>query len=711
MNYKNEKIRLISLLTAAMTFTALAAGCSKEAPASSSEESGSSASEVQEKTTAAPATTAVTEKSAAEKTVTKVTKSAVSDLFSERDLTQEYDEPTAKITLSGDSVKTEGSGVSAKGSVVTITEEGIYLISGKLNNGQIVVSADKAKVQLVLDNADITCNDGPAIYGMDSDKIFVTLAKDSKNSLTDGETYADTSEEAPDACIYSKDSLTLNGLGQLAINGRNSCGIHSSDDVVVTGGTINITSVSHGIKAKDYFAAAGGELEITSGGDGIKSTNAEEEGMGFVYIEDGSFTVNAQLDGIQAETDLTVTGGIFDIISGGGSENSTKTHTEEFGGMGGDHGGFGGGMQRPEDGGFDPSQFGGQMPEGDFDPSQFGAPGEMAPPGDMGGEPPEGLAETPADSAVTETMELPAESTPETAQTAETTDNTTSTKGLKAGGELNISGGTFKVNAADDTIHSNANVTISGGNIEAEAGDDGIHAEGNVNISGSAKLNITKSYEGIEAAVIAVSGGDVKVIASDDGFNASDGTSQGGMGTYTEGALVEISGGTVYVSSDGDGLDSNGDINISGGTVFVDGPTNSGNGALDSNGSINVTGGTVAAAGMSGMAEAPGGDSTQYSVSCTFTSTYDGGTEVTLVDQNGSQIMSFTPSKSFNNIVFSSPDIQSGSSYTISTGSEENSFTAGDITTFIGQQSPMGGGMMGGGPGERRGFGGEAPQI
>ena len=160
MNYKNEKVRLISLLTAAMTFTALAAGCSKEAPASSSEESGSSASEIQEETTAAPATTAVTEKSAAEKTVTKVTKSAVSDLFSERDLTQEYDEPTAKITLSGDSVKTEGSGVSANGSVVTITEEGIYLISGKLNNGQIVVSADKAKVQLVLDNADITCNDG-----------------------------------------------------------------------------------------------------------------------------------------------------------------------------------------------------------------------------------------------------------------------------------------------------------------------------------------------------------------------------------------------------------------------------------------------------------------------------------------------------------------------------------------------------------------------
>ena len=380
------------------------------------------------------------------------------------------------------------------------------------------------------------------------------------------------------------------------------------------------------------------------------------------------------------------------------------------------YGGFGGGMQRPEggqmpEGGFDPSQFGGEMPEGGFDPSQFGG---MEPPGNMefGGEPPEPMAETPENSAQPDSMELPAEDSPESARLTESTeDNTTSTKGLKAGGELNISGGTFKVDSADDALHSNANISVTGGSIEAQAGDDGIHAESRLEISGSAQVNIAKSYEGFEAAVITISGGDVKVVASDDGFNASDGTAQGGMGTYSQGALLEISGGTVSVNSDGDGLDSNGDINISGGTVFVDGPTNSGNGALDSNGSINVTGGTLAAAGMSGMAEAPGGSSTQYSVSCTFESTYEGRTEVTLVDQNGSQIMSFTPSKSFNNIVFSSPEIQSGGSYSISAGGEESSFTASDVTTLIGQQSMMGGGMMGGHKGTRGVPGGEAPQI
>ncbi|MBQ8961340.1 MAG: carbohydrate-binding domain-containing protein [Ruminococcus sp.] len=743
----NEKIKVMSLLAAAMTFAMMTAGCSGQS---------SSSSEESESVTVTDSAVSTEAESLSETAEEEPEKTSDSGLFSARDLAQDYGEPTAKITLDGSSAKAEGSGVSVDGSVITITDEGIYLITGSLTDGQIIVDADKAKVQLVLDNAQITCKSGPAIWGKASDKIFLTLAKGSKNSLTDGSSYEDTSEEAPDACVYTKDSLTVNGPGQLTVTGSSANGIHSTDDVVITGGELTVNAENDGIKAKDYFAGAGGSVKITCGGDGIKTTNAEEEGMGFIYIEDGAFTVDAQQDGIQAETDLTVLGGDFDITSGGGSENSTKAHTDEFGG--GNMGGFGGRAQRgssdtQEDPlGIDPDQFGGEKPDfdpeqfsgeapdfGDFDPGQFGgdmpdgfAPGgfgenedgsqQFSGRGRRGGRPGEGSEgfdpfsgqapdgdsrAAPDTDQRPEDMEItPSQQEPESSADSETT---VSTKGIKAGGELNISGGTFKLNAADDTIHSNGNVAISGGEISAEAGDDGIHADGNVEISGSAKVDITGSYEGIEAVVITVSGGDVKVAASDDGFNASDGSPQGGMGSYSEGALVEISGGTVYVNASGDGLDSNGDLIISGGTVTVDGPTNSGNGALDSNGEITITGGTVMAAGMSGMAEAPGSGSTQYSVSCTFESTYDGGTEICLLDESGKEILSLAPAKSFDNIVLSSPEISSGKTYTVTAdGQEAGTFTAEDIVSFIGRQSSMGGGMgFGGRPGNRTGSSGD----
>ena len=203
----HNKTRALSLIAAAMTFTMMTAGCSGQSSSSSSEESESAAVT---STTEAAKAESLSETSAADQE-----KSSESSLFSARDLAQDYGQPTSTITLDGSSAKIEGSGASAEGSVITITQEGIYLITGKLTDGQIIVDADQAKVQLVLDNAEITCKTGPAVYGKNSDKIFLTLAKDSKNTLTDGETYADTSEEAPDACVYSKDSLTINGPGAL----------------------------------------------------------------------------------------------------------------------------------------------------------------------------------------------------------------------------------------------------------------------------------------------------------------------------------------------------------------------------------------------------------------------------------------------------------------------------------------------------------------
>lgn len=706
MNNPEVLKRTLGFLTAALTFAAVSVSCSKGTV--STDKDSSNVSET-----------------TAESTLTADTMSAVtsisSDLFSARDLDPSYDTVTAEIILSGDSIKVDGSGALAEGSIVTITDEGVYHVTGSLNDGQMIVNAPDAKVQLVLDGAELNCSTTSSIYIADCDKTFITLADGSQNTVTDGSeyTFAEDTVDEPDAAIFSEDSLTINGSGSLTVNGNYNDGIRSKDDIVITGGTINVTAVGNGIKGKDYVAATSADITIDAGGDGIKATNIDDASLGFVYIESGEFDITAGGDGIQAETVFNAAGGNVKIVSNGGSSNAAAHGGNDFGGMGG----FGGRMPNMQDGGF--GGHGGMR--GGFDAESGATPdGEQ----------------TPEDTAkVTQTANItPLANTADNADTTEKTDKagtgadttneddgTVSTKAIKAGTELNISGGSFDLSASDDTLHSNGTLTISGGELTLDAGGDGIHADTQLDIT-DGSVTVSKSYEGIESAVINVSGGTVEVNSSDDGFNASDGSSQGAMGSAANGVELNISGGMVYVNASGDGLDSNGDMTISGGAVLVSGPTNDGNGALDGNSSINVTGGILAAAGSSGMAEYPDDTSTQNSVSYTFDSQLEGGTLVTLLDSSGNEILSFAPEKEFINIVISSPDIKTGETYTFYTGgssssaeifglyenggykndgTQAESFTADSVVSTIGTQSTMGGGHGGAG-----GFGGgAAPEM
>lgn len=621
-------------------------------------------------------------------------KTSYSDIFSERDLNPDFSIISTEISLNGDAVSADGTGVYIDGSIITITQEGIYKVSGSLNDGQIIVNAPDAKVQIILDNANVNCTSSSAIYGVDSKKIFISLAENSVNTLTDGEyIYSDDSTE-PDSCIFSKDSLTINGSGTLNINSTLT-GIHGKDDVVITGGNINITAAKDGIKGKDYIAVYDGSFNITSNEDSLKSTNATDTSLGYIYIENGDFTLDSAQDSIQAETDLIILDGTFNIISGGGSENSTKIHSN---------------MDFKDDnfndkefhkGGFNHNDFGNMTPPDDFNGKDFG---------DMGGSLGGGRfnedfnPENFGDMQIPDNFEniTPPEMKENKSNDSTDNSNTVSTKGIKGGTAINIYGGYFNIDSADDAIHS-ANVNINDGNITISTGNKGIHADSNLCIDGGT-INITDSYEGIEGDVINVSGGDLTVNATDDGFNASDGvTNQDGMGTYSDGVALNISGGSVYVNADGDGLDSNGDMTISGGNIIVDGPTNGGNGALDGNSEIIVTGGTLIAVGSSQMAECPSNSSTQYVVSATFDSTQQADTSVKLLDENGNEIINFTSAKTFDNIIISSPDILKDKTYTFYlNNAESESFTASEIISTIGKQSSMGSGF-GGGMG---GFGG-----
>ena len=256
--------------------------------------------------------------------------------FTDRDQDASYDEAQAtRITLSDDGIAIEGTGAAAEGSVLTISEEGVYVLSGTLGNGRVVVSCtDTEKVQLVLAGVDIHCEDYAALYIEEADKVFVTLADGTENSLSDGTEYASEEGDNVDAALFSRADVTLNGTGALRVTGNYNHAVVSKDDLVITSGAYTITAVGHGLNGKDCVKISGGSFAIDAGGDGIQSDNDEDAERGYVYITGGSFDITAANDGIQAETELRIEGGEFSLTTGGGSANASTESDWGFWGGG-----------------------------------------------------------------------------------------------------------------------------------------------------------------------------------------------------------------------------------------------------------------------------------------------------------------------------------------------------------------------------------------
>ena len=270
-------------------------------------------------------------------------------------------------------------------------------------------------------------------------------------------------------------------------------------------------------------------------------------------------------------------------------------------------------------------------------------------------------------------------------------------KGIKSAGNLLINSGNIAVNSVDDSLHAQGTIQITGGEITLSSDDDGIHSDTSVDISGGS-IDVLKSYEGLESIDIVISGGEININASDDGINVADGSGEMNRpGSMSDsGMTLVIEGGAIYVNADGDGVDVNGSIEMTGGTLYVNGPTGNGNGALDYDGTFNISGGEVIATGSAGMAMAPSESSAQYSVLVYFESVYSAGNIVSLVDESGNVLLSASSEKSFQTVALSSQDIKDGSTYKILVDDEEvYSFTAEGTTTYLGS-----GGMMGGRPGQ-----------
>ena len=506
------------------------------------------------------------------------------------------------IKLEDNNTTVEGNGVEIKDNIITINQSATYSISGNLSDGQLIVNTNKEeKTYILLDGVNISCKNTSPIYVTSSEKTIIALAENSKNYISDGSNYAfeNTSEDEPNAAIFSKEDLTFIGNGYLEVKGNYDRGIVSKDDLVIQSGDIKVTSVGDGLRGKDSVVLMDGNITIDAGGDGIQSNNSEDSTKGYVYIDKANLDITSEQDGIQGETNVLVNSGNIKITSGGGSENSSSKN-DGWGNWG------------------------------------------MVPPNSHN------------DSTSTE--------------------ETTSAKAIKAGSNITINNGSIDINSSDDSIHSNDTLIINEGKINLSSGDDGIHSDSQLDINGGT-INITKSYEGIESQAININDGDIHLVASDDGINAgggNDGSSaegRPGANNFSSSldCEINISSGYIYLNADGDGLDANGSINMSGGTVIVNGPTDGGNGALDYDGNFDVTGGTLIASGSLGMVQTPSSSSSQNTINISLSSK-EANSLIHIEDEDGNDVLTFAPAKSYQSVVVCTSNIKSNNTYKVYSG-------------------------------------------
>ena len=542
--------------------------------------------------------------------------------------------PAGETVVSlGNEITVDGSGVTVNDNVITVAHAGTYVFSGVLNGGQIVVdTADESKIILIFNGVSVACATGPALLVKSAPKkVVISTAEGSVNILSDGSDYVIPDDQQtegeiyPNACIYSCEDIDFEGMGALHITGNADKGINTKDDLKIKGGTLVITSAGVGIRANDSLTVSGGTVTVLAGADGVKTANTETEGKGFLTVEGGSLFITAKGDGLSAATNLTVSGGnlVLTTTDADGevlkeaAENPTTSSGGGFGGMGGGRPGGPGGMM-----------------EGNSNKSEISA------------------------------------------------------KGLKAVNTLTVNGGKITVVSQDDGLHSDGDVYITEGTIHIRAADDGIHAEKELTIAGGV-LTVAQSYEGLEGLHVTIMGGTNRITASDDGANATNGEG-GGFGggpggfpgggtrprnggtTATEASenapLLKFTGGYTIFNAGGDGIDSNGNIDITGGTVIVYGPTDSMNGPIDSgdgNYGVTISGGLLLAVGSSGMAETAENNGQAVLAASWRSGGLPAGETIGIVDENGKVLAAFELPKAIQSIVFSCTDLVSGQTYSI----------------------------------------------
>lgn len=590
--------------------------------------------------------------------------------YTDRDKDASYDADSATvIAFDGDTAEVKGDGASVQDCVVTIEQAGTYVVSGIATGGQVVVDAQSDdKVQVVLNVAQIHCDDGPSLYIKEADKVFVTLAEGTSNSLSDGEGYVDADDEGvPNAALFSEADLTINGSGTLDVKGSSRYGINSKDDLVITGGTFVVDAVEDALRGKDCVKIADGSFELTAGEGGIKSSNDEDGTRGFVCIDGGSLSIEAGDDAIHGESVLVVNEGDIEIASCEEGLEAEQVYIN-----GGDV------RVTSNDDALNASARGSQsdsagMQEGAAtqDPNAdaaIGGAGDAGQPGGMENLPGGDAGEAGAAAGEAEDVSVANE----------------------AGG-MPAAGGAGDVSAADETgdmaaadetgdmaaAGESGKMPVAGGGPGSQNGAGDLPGGAPSNSDGSAgsagaKDPLQGKGSGAETPSLsdeAADGGDSaegnpgSTDAAPDGMGR-DGAAMPGSGA-SDSCILSISGGRLIVDASGDGLDSNGSLQISGGTVLVLGPESDGNSALDYESSAQITGGCVLALGPIGMAEGFTDAEQPYVTSQVSVSA---GESVCVADEEGNVLVSLTATKDFQWVCASCSSMEEGEQYSLVVG-------------------------------------------
>lgn len=565
--------------------------------------------------------------------------------YSKRDLDASYDASSATvITLSGDSASVQGAGAQTSAAGVVISSAGTYIVSGELTDGQLMVDAgDDDKVQLVLAGATIHNEDGPAIYVRNADKCFVTLDAGTENSLSDGSSYTleDDSDE-PYATLFSRCDLTLNGSGTLNVTSAYRHAVCSKDDLVVVSGTYNISAVEDGLRGRDSVKVRDGVFIIQAGGDDIKSNKDDDPTKGFVSVDGGTFDIQAGDDAVQGKTLVRLAGGSMTVAA-----NDDAFHS-------------------------------------DLEMHLLGA----------------SIEATAGDDAFHAETKLTVD--------GGTVNVTSCNEGYEAE-KVYVNGGDTHIVASDDGVNASAadlsddadadtvSSTLPNGGTPGAPGkgggaatpDAGGQAPAGAQQSGQAPdaaaqqggqapgaAGVQQGGQAPDAAGAQQGGSAPEPPASDNaggagvidpGQQGGGPAAGGGVGQADSSCLIQINGGYVVVDSVGDAIDSNGNVEVTGGVLLVSGPTSDGDGAFDYDGGATISGGTVLMVGSTGMAQSFTGGTQAFAMT---SASGEAGQSVCVVDGSGNVVTSFTATKRFGMVLTSSPAFAEGGEYTLVIGGE-----------------------------------------
>ena len=584
------------------------------------------------------------------------------------------------VTLTDSAAKASGkyTGYEIDGTDVSITAAGTYVFSGDCDNGSITVKKGVTGVTIVLNGLTLTNDDSAAITLNKTAEASLIAAAGTTNTVADTE---GSSDENAAVKVKSGAALAIGGTGTLTVDGNAKNGIKGAADAVITVAEVklNINAVNDGLSCDDELNITGGTLSITAGGDAVKASpdtgdteNPDTTSLGNVVISGGTLTLNATEDGIQADGDLTISGGTFHVKTNG---DHTTALTDDSASCKG----FKAGKTLTVTGGTLTVDSADDALHANTDITISGGTLTLAT-GDDGVHADNNL--------VIGTKGASSTSTPRINITAsyEGLEGTTVTV---YSGDIDVTASDDGVNAANSTLGERSDmyaINIAGGDLYIDAGSDGLDSNNDISMTGG-KVEVYGADAMMDAA-----------IDYDGTFTLSGGTLFGAGMEPSAGTQAYIAVGETSPSGGGMGGGPNGQGGGQGMTPPGDANGTNGNRPTPPNFSGNTsTDGTFTPPTKPSGGNMNGGQQGGAPANRESALGIKEGSVITVQDSSGKTLYTATALGSMSSVIFSSADIKEGETYTVlvdgtSVGTAEAKLGTADSSSSMGTFKPGQGG-------------------